>query len=202
MLSFLLVSYQKTVQFLLSCFVRCATSSASCNLPVPPDPTIASVVVLCLLLNSLASASTSCTSQPLKCLLRKKGMIDGALPAPSTSVCSLLDALSCPLPYAVGIETPMTPSRQYTISSFLVVLRFLAHCICSDTVNWPRAQLRNAASGILVILCISWSSNALLPMRCPLHKKNSTKTGAISSCSVHPPVNQALAQNDDSHSLC
>jgi len=155
MLSFSLASIQKIAQFLLFCFVQCTTSSASCDLPVLPDPTIAIVVVLCGLLNSLASASASCTSRPTKCLLRKKGITNGALLAPSTSACTLLDALSCPSPYAVGIETPIIPSTQYTISSSSVVSRSLAHCFRSDTVNRSRAQLRNAASGMLVMSCIS-----------------------------------------------
>ena len=178
-----------------------ATSSASCDLPVPPGPTIPSIVVVCLLLKSFASSSTSCSSRPTKDSFRENGMTDGALPLASISACSLLRALSCPSPYVMGIEMPRIPSRQYMMSSSSVVVRFLAHCLRSDALKCSKEQLRNAASGMPVILCSSPARDALSPMCCPSREKNSTDTGAISSCSVHPRVNHVFAQNAAFHSL-
>jgi hypothetical protein len=190
-----LASIQKTEQFLLFSLVLCATSRASCDLPVLPGPNIASVVVVWSLKKSFASSWASCDSRPTKDSFRKNGMIDGALPVASTSACSRLGALSCPSPYVIGIEMPRSPSRQYTMSSSSVFVRFSAHRIRSDVLNWSRGLLRSAASRMPVIPCMSYSSDALSPMRCPSREKNSTDTGAISSCSVHPQVNHGLAQN-------
>jgi hypothetical protein len=67
--------------------------------------------------------------------LDKNGIIDGTLPVASSSACSLLRALSCPSPYAMGIEMPRSPSRQYTMSSSSVVMRFPTHRILSDALN-------------------------------------------------------------------
>jgi hypothetical protein len=116
-------------------------------------------------------------------------MIDGVLPAASTSICSLLRALSCPSPYAMGIEIPRIPSRQYTMSSSSFVLRCLAHRPRSVVLNSFKGQLRSAARGMSVISCMSWSSDVLSPICRPSHEKNLTVTGAISSWSVHPRVN-------------
>jgi hypothetical protein len=196
-----LTSIQKTEQLLLFYLVLCATSSASCDLPVPPGPTIASVVVVCSLVKSFASSSASCDLRPTKQEFCEKGMINGVLLAPSSSAYSLFRALSCSSPYAVGIETPRILSRQYTMSSSSVVMRLSAYFFRSDILNLCRGQLRNAASGMLVISWISWLSNAFSPIGCPPRKKNSTDTGAISSWSVHPRVNYALARNNASQSL-
>ena len=179
----------------------CATLRASCDLPVPPGPTIASVVVVCRLLYSFASSSASCDSRPTKDSLRENGMIKGALPAALILTCSLFRALCFPSPYVAGIETLSSPSRQYTISSSSVVVRFLAHVNCLDVLNWSRGSFRSAVSGMPVILCMSVSSDALSPMRCPSREKNSTNTGAISSCSVHPRVNYVLLQKEASYLL-
>ena len=78
-------------------------------------------------------------------------MIDSASLAPSSSACSLLRALSFPSLYAVGIETPRIPSRQYTISSSSVVMRFSAYLSRLGVVNSSKEQLRNTRSGILVV---------------------------------------------------
>lgn len=129
-------------------------------------------------------------------------MIEGILVAPSSSASSLYCALSRPSLYITGIKTPRIPSRQYTISSSSVVLRFLAYLCRSVVENWSKGQLRSAASRILVISCISWSSDTLSPIGYPSREKNPTDGGAISSWSVHPLVNHTLLQNKASQSLC
>lgn len=148
----LLTSIQKTKQLLLFCYVLQAALCVSFNLSALLGPTIASVVVVCSLLKSFASSSTSCSLQPTKDQSCKNRTIYSALPASLILAYSLLNTLFFPSLHVVGIETLRTPSRQYTMSLSLVVLQFLTYCLCLDVLNQSKGQLRNAASRMLVTL--------------------------------------------------
>lgn len=56
-----------------------------------------------------------------------------------------------PSPYMGDMNTSKMPSKQYTWSSSIVVLRFAAQRIRSSILNSDRRDLPNATTGISVI---------------------------------------------------
>jgi hypothetical protein len=107
-------------------------------------------------------------------------------------------AYASPSPYISDKNTPNMPSKQYTLSSFNVVVRWAAQLIRSSTLNSARLCPLNTPIGTLMILCISCSNDILLPSLLPSSEKNSTHGGARSSCNVQPRVNHRLCRNASS----
>src|SRR5215471_11136613 len=101
-------------------------------------------------------------------------------------------AYGSPSPYISDKNTPKIPSKQYTLSSFNIVVRLAAQLIRSSMLNSERLCPLNTPIGILVISWISCSNDILLPSRLPSSEKNSTVGGAKSSCNVQPRVNHRL----------
>lgn len=108
-------------------------------------------------------------------------------------------AYASPSPYISDKNTPKIPSKQYTLSSFNVVVRLAAQVIRSSTLNSVRLCPLNTLIGILVISWISCSNDILLPSRLPSLEKNSTVAGARSSCNVQPRTNHRLRRKASFH---
>ena len=116
-----------------------------------------------------------------------------SVPCPSCRLCipSLSRRVVCtsPSPYICDKNTPKIPSKQYTLSSFNIVVRLAAQLIRSSKLNSVRLCPLSTLIGISVISWISCSNNILLPSRLPSLEKNSTVAGARSSCNVQPREN-------------